>query len=225
MLYVWFSRRLNAPLHPGQDLMIRPRGQLPRRVAGSTRRTRSSWWRFRCGVVHFLRLVKAWINSRIHLRQKWSAETWACRQRFREGSSLSVKRSGGKFGLAWPSNKWFGVKGSGSEGSMDKCVKGRLFIRTRTLVHERSKRYQRWSPLDRVAVPETVEFGSIDTFLRTVHDKATGIQYLSCSQWAGGSLVFSLSMILSPTKNMRHDSWEAIDAERLVDETIDAADR
>lgn len=84
----------------------------------------SSDCRLSFGVCHFVRRVKVGMNSRIHFRQKRLAKA-----RGYEDWSWSVNLSGRIFELARPSNKWFGVLGSGSDGYFDSCVRGQLCLR------------------------------------------------------------------------------------------------
>ena len=116
-----------------------PNGHFPRRMLSSAIRTRSPVAKQRRGLVHFAlswRVGKYSFNQRL---QNILAMYWTWRQRRLLYISSLLKTPGGKFGLALSNNRWFGVRGSRSLGSLLTGINGLPFkIPSTSLISVRS---------------------------------------------------------------------------------------
>ena len=122
-----FARR-TKPLYSGKTSCILPNGHELRCEVSLTTNTTSPTAKFLWGCTHFCLSCKRGRYSLLHLLQKMSTRYCTCLQRQRDSKSSFLNKPGGKGSSDLSNNKWFGVKGSMSFGSLDTTVMGRLFI-------------------------------------------------------------------------------------------------
>ena len=90
-------------------------------------RTWSPIWSWRADWSHFSLPIIFGMYSRIQRCQNWLRINSDCFPLLLIKPSNASSQSGTRWGWVPPSIKWFGVKGSGSAGSVCTCVRGRLF--------------------------------------------------------------------------------------------------
>ena len=111
----------------GKVSITRPILHCPRGLVSSHTSTTSPSLKLGRFVVHFWRDWRVCKYSRDHLDQNWSAKYCTCFQRCLEYTSELENTPGDKLGDAPTCNKWFGVRGALSSGSMMIGVSGREF--------------------------------------------------------------------------------------------------
>ena len=121
-----FTRR-TKPLLSGKVSTTLPRGQEWRCDSDATR-TISPTAKFLFGCTHFCLSCRRGRYSLLHLFQKMSAKYCTCFHRRRDRESSLLNKPGGKLTSDLSNNRWSGVKGSLSFGSLETVVMGRLFM-------------------------------------------------------------------------------------------------
>ena len=120
--------RGTKPLPSGKVSTILLSGQEFRCEDSVATRTTSPTAKFLWGHTHFCLSCKRGRYSLLHLLQKISARYCICFHLRRENESSFLNRPGGKETSDLSNNRWFGVRGSISFGSLDTGVMDRLFM-------------------------------------------------------------------------------------------------
>ena len=116
------------PLLSGKVSTTLPSGQELRCKVSPMTKTTSPTAKFLWGCTHFCLSCRRGRHTLLHLLQKISVRYCTCFHRRRESKSSFLNRPGGEIISDLSNNRWLGVKGSMSLGSLDTVMMGRLFM-------------------------------------------------------------------------------------------------